>query len=518
MSWLKQNKQQIIFLLFLVAFSLPVLLPLFRQGFFPTDDGEWMIIRFTAFHEAFRDGQFPVRYLGRLLHGYGYPVANFLYPGFMYLAEPIYLLGFGFVDTIKIIIGASLISSVVFCYLWLRRFFNNWSSILGAAAYLYAPYHLYDAYTRGSVGELLALAVVPFIFWSIEKKSVLLLSVGIAGLILSHNTVAVLALPLVIVYILLDVYAAKKNKALLTTHVAGVVLGIGLAAFFWIPALFDLQYTRFTDVRVSNWQEYFSDLQLIGIPFFVVLFSVIGLFVTGKLKAGGHRLTVLFLLASVVAVFLAVPASGFIWSVLPVAFVQFPFRFLSVLIVCFAFLTAFLFSALRGKQLAVSGGIFVVLLIISAIPFMAPSGYFDKGDAYYATNEDSTTVMNEYLPIWVKETPAMRYDEKVEIDSGTVTDIVQKTNNIRFTVDAERESTVTVHSIYFPGWTASVDGEAVPIEYENSEGVMQVSVPDGSHLVSFTFSETPVRLLSDVISLFSIAVLIVLFVRERRYI
>ncbi|MBI5019227.1 hypothetical protein HZB58_03065 [Candidatus Gottesmanbacteria bacterium] len=57
-----------------------VLYPLMRPGFFVSDDGEWMIIRLSAFYQSLADGQFPVRYLGRLNNSYGYPVANFLYP------------------------------------------------------------------------------------------------------------------------------------------------------------------------------------------------------------------------------------------------------------------------------------------------------------------------------------------------------------------------------------------------------------------------------------------------------
>ena len=89
MKFIRTNKETLLLLLLLCILFIPALLPLFHKGFFLTDDGEWMIIRFSAFHQALRDGQFPVRYLSRLNHGYGYPVASFLYPGFMYLSEPI---------------------------------------------------------------------------------------------------------------------------------------------------------------------------------------------------------------------------------------------------------------------------------------------------------------------------------------------------------------------------------------------------------------------------------------------
>lgn len=70
--------------------------PLMRSGFFITDDGEWMIIRLSAFYQSLADGQFPVRFLGRLNNSYGYPVSNFLYPGFLYLGSLLHILGASF--------------------------------------------------------------------------------------------------------------------------------------------------------------------------------------------------------------------------------------------------------------------------------------------------------------------------------------------------------------------------------------------------------------------------------------
>src|SRR5258706_11747847 len=113
-SYNLNNKILLFFIILVTLISLPSVVSLFHTGFFVTDDGNWMVIRLSAFFEALRHGQFPVRFLPRLNFGYGYPVADFLYPLFMYLGVPIHLLGFGFVATIKIILGVSLISSGIF--------------------------------------------------------------------------------------------------------------------------------------------------------------------------------------------------------------------------------------------------------------------------------------------------------------------------------------------------------------------------------------------------------------------
>src|SRR3989344_727185 len=264
-------KAKLFFLIFIVFLSIPAILPLLHPGFFQSDDGEWMIIRFSAFFQALSDGQFPVRFLGRLNHEYGYPVANFLYPGFMYLGVPIHILRIGFVDTIKIIFGVSMIGSAIFCYLWLSRFFDKLSSLVGALFYLYTPYHLFDLYKRGSIGEVLAIGILPFILWQIERKSFFWVSIGIAFLIISHNTLAVLFSGLIILYMSLNIYISKEKKELLKKFLLIMMFGLGISSFFWIPAFFELQYTVFSQTQISEWSNYFADINLIG-------FSIIFLF------------------------------------------------------------------------------------------------------------------------------------------------------------------------------------------------------------------------------------------------
>lgn len=513
---LKLSSGSNLFFLAVLFLSFFVVLPLFHSGFFQSDDGEWMVIRFSAFHEAFRDGQIPVRFLGRLNHGYGYPVANFLYPGFMYLAEPIHLIGFSFVDTIKILFGLSLIGSGIFCYFWLRRLFPPIASFIGAIVYVYAPYHLFDIYKRGSLGEALALAIVPFILWNIERKSIFWSSIGIAFLILSHNTLALLFLPLIILYVFLDVIIAKGRKKLFYQYTSILVFGFGSSAFFWVPALFDLQYTVFSKTSVSNLNEYFADYSLVGISTFAILALALFLFISGRAKPPKHRLTVILLFIGVVSIFFATSVSNFLWSVLPVAFIQFPFRFLSVTILCFSFLAAFVISML-GKKAKIGVAIGIVLVtFFSARAFMAPALYFDKHDSFYATNEDTTTVKNEYMPKWVKKIPTEHYDEKVRITDGEISDLQVRTNLISFQAKADEPTNIFINTVYFPGWKVMVDSEDVSIDYTNDKGIISFPLQSGSHAVEAIFTETPVRIVSTAVSIVSFGLLIGWVIMKRK--
>ena len=64
------------FLLLILFISLIALWPFFRRGYFESHDGEWMVIRFSAFHQTLTDGQFPVRFVDRLNNNLGYTIEN----------------------------------------------------------------------------------------------------------------------------------------------------------------------------------------------------------------------------------------------------------------------------------------------------------------------------------------------------------------------------------------------------------------------------------------------------------
>src|SRR3990172_6732441 len=115
-----------------------------------------MIIRLTAFFQSLSEGQFPVRFLGRLNNSYGYPVANFLYPGFLYLGSILHVLGFSFVTSVKLILAGSIIGACTALFFLLRHYkYSTLAAVGGVAAFLFSPYVAYDLYRRGSVGEIL---------------------------------------------------------------------------------------------------------------------------------------------------------------------------------------------------------------------------------------------------------------------------------------------------------------------------------------------------------------------------
>jgi hypothetical protein len=509
------KKKTLVTILLLLICCLPAVFPLLHHGFFKTDDGEWMIIRLSAFYQALHDGQFPVRVLERLNFGYGYPVSEFLYPGGFYVASIFHIIRFGFVNAIKILYGISLIGAGIFTYLWLSRLFSKYASFVGALVTLYLPYHLYDVYTRGSI-EVFALLWVPFILWQLERKSIFFSALGIALLMLSHNTLSALFLPLIVCYILLEIAIHPDRRRGVFYYGNTLLLGIGMTAFFWLPIVGELRYTVFSSTEVSDWKGYFASVDLVGYVTFFILLIILVLLLARKIVLTKHRLTILFFIFSLIAIVMATNISTFLWYVLPAGFIQFPFRFLSLLVVSIPFLAAYLVSTTKGKlQLALTICL-LMLLAYSAAPFSAPKEYFDKGEAYYYTNDATTTVKDEYMPVWVKEKPLQKFTNKVEViqGKGEISHLVYTNKKITFAVDSKSPITIQINTIYWPGWYVLVDNNLQQIAYRDKRGLIQFPIAAGKHIISVTFGESPIRWIGDTISIISFGVLIIC---SRRY-
>ncbi len=495
--------------------------PFFKKGYFTSHDGEWMVIRFTAFHQTLKAGNFPVRFTDRLNGNYGYPVLNFLYPLPFYLSEIPKLFGLNFVDSIKIIFTTSAIFSTLAMFWALSRKFSIEASLTGGILYLFIPYRFVDLYVRGSIGENLAFAIIPLILGSIFKiannKKIYfpLLSFFTALLILSHNVIAAIFLPILFVLS----YFINRNDFRYVS--ISFLLGILSSAFFWLPAIYDLQYVRLSQISVSNISDHLVPLSRLFIPSWgygptpfgqgafspqvgIVAMAVIlaTLFLRFRSKDKNIIKDTLILI-SFISIFLMSRLSSSFWSAVPfVSVIQFPWRLLSVIVFTASYLVAFVIDENKYKYKWRLASIIILASIISTILYTKPASFVDRPDSFYSTNEDSTTVKDEYLPLWVKEKPVIRADQKIIINSNnaTINNINIKPNNYKSTINSFEDIDIFVNTIYFPGWQVKVNGHKTNIDYQNPFGLITFKLPKGNNEVIIQYTRTPVHLLSEVIS------------------
>ncbi len=498
------SSKKTLILVVLLMLLIPAVFPLFQKGFFISDDGEWMVIRFTAFFQTMKEGVLPVRFLGRLNHDYGYPVSNFLYPGYLYLGVFLKLFGMSFVQVIKVLFIFSTLLSGVFMYLWLRSRFKEIPSVIGSLVYVYFPYHMFDLYMRGSLGELLGLCILPLILYVVEKKKLHLAGVLFACLIVSHNSLALIFTPVLFFSTYLQ-SGIKKTYYLL--------IGLLLSAFFWIPALAETRYTIFSSVTVSSWQNYFVTIQnfsLVGLSGILIIGC--SFFLIWKKRSRKIWFPLVTFFASL---FLSFPLSEPLWQIgLFPKIVQFPWRFLLLAVWSGSVIIAATLEPLPRRKQQVLGILFGVLIMLSAAPYILSYQQVVRDEGYYTTNEDTTTVHNEYMPIWVKQIPTTRPLEKAKIISGQGGIFIQsqKNNSIRLIATMETEGMLQIETIYYPGWKAFRNEQAVPIHYQNEQGLIQIPLQRGENKIVTVFSETPLRIFANGITVVSMLVLILYYV------
>ena len=540
-------KSKIFILLILMGICIPVVLPYFSSGYFPTHDGEWAVVRLADMFRSLRDLQFPVRYSGALNFGYGYPLFNFAYPFPYYLGVALYFPTHSFIISIKSIFVLSVFLSSIFMYL---ASLQLWKSRIGAFSssviYIYLPYRMVDLYVRGSIGESLAFALFPVIFYfalklfdsPFDRIIVVLLSLTIGMLVMTHNIMILLFMPLLLSFILIRIIVEKRFDVM-QSLILCLLLGSGISFFFWFPALFEKGNILLSQIPIADRNLYFVNLSKLVIPSWgyapptesggftyqlglgqigIVIVTLIVLCLT-FIKNKFLQTPIVFyssILFILYLLYLAMMFSftGFIWNFLPLlSEINYPWTILAIL----GFITSLLasFLVVRGTGLKYIVIVLVCLCIFVTLPYAKPSSTMIYPDSYYLTNEATTTSSSELTPLWVKEKPTKRYDQKVEVITGSavVSELKYNSKSISFTYKSNDDSVLQVNTIYYPGWKAYLNGDLTKIDYDNEKGVMRINASKFRNKVSFYFTETFPRLGANIVSIVSILVLLFILLR-----
>lgn len=540
-------KKKLICFFVLLLSCIPIILPYFNPGFFPTHDGEWAVVRLGDMYRELRDLQFPPRFSGNLNFGYGYPLFNFAYPFPYYIGILFNVLGFGLVDSIKIIFALTVpVSATAMFLLSSKVWKDSYAGFLSALLYLYLPYRFVDLFVRGSIGESLAFALFPIILYSLisinnkinGKYYFVITALSYSALILTHNIMAVLYTPVIFLFLL----AFHENNKVTLTRATSVVIGLGLSAYFWLPAIVEKQLIYLARIPIADRNLYFVKfLDLIkpswgyGTPtasnpftyqvgwphILITLIAVIyGLTIYIKRKSLkielNFKLYFLIIFSLIFIIFMLLKPSKIIWESLPILKeINYPWTLLAII----GFITS-LFAGLLAKHkvLRLLALVISSFAIIFFVPYAKPEYHVDRGDIYYLTNEATTTSSREYTPLWVKELPLNRPNEKVVVVKGNalIENVNVKSNKITFNVKAKTESTIRINTIYYPGWKAFINNSETDIKNNNLYGVMELNLPSNINEVRLEFKETTLRLSADFLSIISVILLFITFILYKK--
>ncbi|MGB1289293.1 MAG: hypothetical protein ACPG7F_22345, partial [Aggregatilineales bacterium] len=173
--------------------------------------------------------------------------------------------------------------------------------------------------------------------------------------------------------------------------------------------------------------------------------------------------------------------------------------------------------------------LFVAAPIVLAAPaFTVPEWIHTEADTSISAYHDAelaglqrgTTFTNEYLPRDVFTQPGANealladYADGYPMDKSNVPDFVtvrpisSSPTASEWSVNSDESFTMEI--FYWEGWTAEIDGQAVPITPSQEHGFITFEVPDGVHTVKVYMGTTAPRFAGILLSVFALVGLLAL--------
>ncbi len=538
-------------IIIVILFGIIAGFSLLHKGLPPTHDGEYHVVRFYLFNEAINDGNLYPRWAAHLNNNFGVPLFTFVYPLPNYIASIFHLFGISFIDSFKLEMFVAILIGAIFFYLWSKEFWGKLGGIVCCVFYTFSPYHFLDVYIRGSVGEVWALAFFPAFLWAItkfvkSKRKIFLAfsSLFIALIIFSHNILALIFFFFSVSYIALLIFKEKNKKYLILNSFCIILLGLGISAIFWLPAIYETRYV--TGLQIFDVFSHFPDLYQLLIPSWGSGFSGTGLqnelsfqiglanlfafflglisFVLQIIRKDNKRLyTFFFLIWFIFIFYLMLDISSTLWKAVPfMNYFQFPWRLLSLEIVFASFLAGSIFSIVRNNHIWIRIFLATILIFLAfslGVGYAKPAHYFYRDDNYYITRSNfidgTNSPGNVFNTIFLKIIPN-KEKERVRFLKGEGKIVIDKSKSSSyiFKISSKKSSEILMNLAYYPGWEVYINNMKRDVK-PTQDGRFTFSLPSGENRVEVIFKDTFIRKFSIFVSFISLIFLFALFMGRR---
>ncbi|HEV2836815.1 MAG TPA: 6-pyruvoyl-tetrahydropterin synthase-related protein [Pyrinomonadaceae bacterium] len=492
------------------------------------------------FHDALAAGNVYAGWLAESNAGYGDPSFRFYPPGLYYLLSLFkFATGDWYVATILAFTLISVIGGLGM-YLWARSVLSDSQAMWVGAIYAFAPYHLNQLYQATLLAEWAASSVLPFVFAFVDRvcthgrrRDVAGLAASYAVLVLTHVPLTVIGSVALLVYALARIHWQRGVQTVLKLS-AGAALGLCASSIYWVTTISELKWIGLNDVAHDNSVDYrFNFLFSTFSPdylnvWWMNILAVMTLLLTApvilllrRAKSEQQSLRSVAVL-TVFAVFMAVPLSRPVWMLRPLQETQFPWRWLAVISMGAAILTAAAIPRLiqadensaRIKRLVIVGAmsiavVFTLSHVVREAKFLPPAD-FQKTLAKVR----GTSSIDYWLPVWASST-AQPMAEQVEAAGRSVSVESWTPENRRFRVAAGEAIEARVRTFYYPHWKARSAGQLLNTR-PDKDGVLLISLPANAATVDLAFEEPRRSRVSAVASFAAFAFIGVLAIPLRR--
>ncbi len=443
----------------------------------------------AQFSDQVLSGIFYPRWLSGSFDGLGAPTFYFYPPLAFWVDAAIRGLTFDLLSTswrLSVVAAVLLWASGATMYAWLRlQDVNHCAALIGALAYLAAPYHLVDHYLRGALAEFATYAALPLAMVGVSlvarrrRGGLFVLATAYAAVVTSHLPTALLiSLTAIPAYVLFTAWQVRSSDPFFLLRCGlGLALGLGLAAPYLLPAL-TLQGSVLIDwmwrygFRIDDSFLLMPDRWVQPKYMFVVIAACTAGWLLASLSVLGRRGSgLLWAAVSLGAVVLISGLVPWVWHLPMVSKVGFPWRLL--IVVEFAAITAVCLTPQVWRDriprlmllFAAAGLAMAATVTIRATIVRVELAI--EGDV--PPEQDA----REYLPAGFPQRPAAGYAD-LDLAPAASAPLIAchpmsrlcsatpgRFGTLRITLDSDRPTTVTVRRFVFPAWRLTPPFEIV---------------------------------------------------------
>jgi uncharacterized membrane protein len=523
---------------------------------------EMDLIRLTTLDAGIKAGDLFPRWSPFTYHGYGSPLLNFYASFSYYVAEVFVLLGFSVMWGIKAAYVVALMAAGLFMYLLCRELSGPWAGLAGGCLYVLAPYVLVETYVRSAMAELTVFGEIALALYFLVRfvrgggiGFMLASAATFALIVMTHNISSLIYTPLFLLFCLMALPGRKKWLGMLV-----VPFALTLSLFFWLPAIVLKSHIFAEECLTRGFFAYTNHFLwpqqlllhewgygtpnigpddhmalMIGVVHLAgVAIAAWGLFLLRK----ADKPCITFLVFLAIGIFFSLPISRPIWDMLPlIRFVQFPWRFLMVIVPAGTLLSAAAVG-MAGERFGNRGAaMFAVLFVLAAL--LVYGKYVDarfiiwdsaknksvmldlKDMRTAATSKNFVQVqhllepegmirlgvrgtsLDDFLPRWVSKKPRRPPQHRFKAIGHEDLILAEKWAFNRFQTHVDNAASVKMSCavFYFPGWQCRIDGDFVPIEPLGASGIVSFTVPAGSHRIEVTYQDTLLQQVCETVSI-----------------
>jgi hypothetical protein len=453
-----------------------------------------------------------------------------------------------------------------------REFTTPNAALIAAAFYLVNPYTLFTAYERTAYSELLAAAWIPLLLLAILRKKVTIpgIAIPVALLWLTNDPAAVMGCYALALLTLIRIFQAAANPdaapaqlqsatplQIATKASAGTILGLGLAAFYILPAAYERRYVQISAALApgSSVQNNFLFHHTASPSHNAVLntasiIAVILLALTGLTLAAvylsnsapkarmphpsqphreGWDLKTPLAILTIAIAFLLTPLSNPIWQHVPeLRFLQFPWRLLAILAAVLGLAIALAFTRAKFKAIIAAGLSVALAMALTFTGYDLFHQYCYPEDTVPASltafrSNAGAEPNNEYAPI-AADNRALNHNnppywlipyQHPNINANASANATPGPAPASLTLNATAPQILVLNLRDYPLWRVTLNQTIVATHLHRSDGLIALPIPAGLNHIAITSIRTLDQTTGDILSLLSLAILLLTLRRKR---